>query len=86
MVRRRASCIGRRVVTKAITYIGLDVHKDTIAVALAEADKRGEVRYGKIANTAPALKSLVSNGLAAVGTNCGSVTRRDHVVMGFSGS
>jgi transposase len=51
----------RRVVAKPITYIGLDVHKDTIAVALAEAGKRGEVReYGKIANTAPALKSLVS--------------------------
>jgi len=39
----------------------LDVHKDTIAVALAEAGKRGEVReYGKIANTASALQSLVS--------------------------
>ena len=35
-----------------ITYIGLDVHKETIAVALAEAGKRSEVReYGKIANT-----------------------------------
>jgi hypothetical protein len=27
----------RRVLDRAITYIGLDVHKDTIAVALAEA-------------------------------------------------
>ena len=27
-----------------ITYIGLDVHKETIAVALAEAGKRSEVR------------------------------------------
>jgi transposase len=34
---------------KSITYIGLDVHKDTIAVALAETGLRGEVReYGKI--------------------------------------
>jgi hypothetical protein len=34
---------------KSITYIGLDVHKDTIAVALAEASLRGEVRErGKI--------------------------------------
>jgi hypothetical protein len=27
-----------------IIYVGLDAHRDTIAVALAEAGKRGEVR------------------------------------------
>jgi transposase len=37
----------------------LDVHKDTIAVALAEMGKRGEVRvHGTIANTPAALKTL----------------------------
>ena len=42
-----------------IIYVGLDVHKDTIAVALAEAGKRGELReYGKIANTPAALRTL----------------------------
>jgi hypothetical protein len=30
---------------KAITYVGLDVHKDTIAVALAEAGVRGDVGF-----------------------------------------
>ena len=44
---------------KPITYAGLDVHKDTIAVALAEAGLRGEVReHGKIPNTPAALKAL----------------------------
>ena len=44
---------------KSITYVGLDVHKDTIAVALAEAGLRGEVReYGKIPNTPAALQAL----------------------------
>jgi len=44
---------------KSITYIGLDVHKDTIAVALAEASLRGEVRErGKIPNSPAALKAL----------------------------
>jgi transposase len=46
---------------KPTTYVGLDVHKDTIAVALAEAGKRGEVReHGKIANTPTALKTLAT--------------------------
>ena len=44
---------------KLITYVGLDVHKDTIAIALAESGKRGEVReYGKIANTSAAVKAV----------------------------
>src|SRR6476620_3384956 len=49
----------RRVMAETITYVGLDVHKDTVAVALAAAGKRGEVReYGTIANTPAALKAV----------------------------
>jgi transposase len=46
---------------QTITYVGLYVHKDTIAIALAEPGIRGEVReYGKIANTPAALGTLVA--------------------------
>src|SRR3954454_23421510 len=49
----------RRIMEQSIIYIGLDVHKDTIAVALAEAGLREEVReHGKISNTPTALKVL----------------------------
>jgi transposase len=44
-----------------IIYIGLDVHKETISVALADGNKRGEVReHGQIQNTPAALKHLWS--------------------------
>src|ERR1700739_2896510 len=50
----------RRVVGDRITYVGLDVHKEGVAVAVAEGGIRGEVReYGRIANTPAALDRLV---------------------------
>jgi transposase len=50
----------RRVMGDRITYVGLDVHKDGVVVAVAEGGIRGEVReYGRIANTAAALDRLV---------------------------
>ena len=43
-----------------ITYVGLDVHKDGIVVAVASGGLRGEVRdYGRIANTRTALDRLL---------------------------
>jgi transposase len=41
-------------------YIGLDVHKETIAVAIAETGRTGEVRfYGEIANTPDAVAKFL---------------------------
>lgn len=43
-----------------ITYVGLDVHKEGIVVAVAVGGLRGEVRdYGRIPNTSTALDRLV---------------------------
>lgn len=53
---------------ECITYIGLDVHKETIAVALAEGSRRGEVReYGQISNT-PAALTRISIKLSRLGS------------------
>ena len=46
--------------SQSVKYVGLDVHKDTIVVAVAEDGKRSEVReHGVIANTPAALKKLL---------------------------
>jgi hypothetical protein len=48
----------RRVMEQHIIYTGLDVHKDTIALALAQGCPRGEVREdGRVANTSAGLKT-----------------------------
>jgi transposase len=69
---------------KSITYIGLDVHKDTIAVALAEADLRGEVRqHGKILNTPTALKALTVK-LAGAGKDLRFCHEGGHAATAFN--
>ena len=50
----------RQVMKKHITFVGLDVHKNSIHVALADEDRNGEVRYyGAIGGTLADLDRLV---------------------------
>ena len=45
--------------TQYDAYIGLDVHKDTIAVAIASPERGGEIRfYGNIGNTPESIRRL----------------------------
>lgn len=46
---------------ETITYIGLDVHKETVPVALADGGGRGDVRaFGQIVNTPRALARMLA--------------------------
>ena len=70
----RRPCIEKRVVEKRITYVGLDVRKDTMALALADEGKRGDVReHGKTAVdnwgrlSLRETRALALNGSAHVG-------------------
>ena len=46
---------------KTELYLGLDVHKDSIAVAIAEGGRKGEIRdYGAISNDLHALEKLLA--------------------------
>ena len=44
-----------------IKYVGLDTHKDTIAVAIADASGGQPRFYGEIANKAAALSKLLKD-------------------------
>ena len=49
----------RRVIKDTITFVGLDVHKESISVAVADGGLRGEARYfGVIVNRPAALRKL----------------------------
>ena len=55
---------------KTELYLGLDVHKDSICVAIAEGGRKGEVRdYGSISNDLHALEKLMARLRKAHGSN-----------------
>ena len=46
---------------KNLLYIGLDVHKESISIAVAEPGRDGEIRsYGKISNNLHAVEKVIS--------------------------
>lgn len=60
---------------QSVKYVGLDVHKDTIVIAVAADDTRSEVReHGETANTPTALTKLLGK-LGGPGLNSIYATR-----------
>jgi hypothetical protein len=73
-------------VGESITFVGLDVHKATIAVCVAEAGRDGEVRFvGEIPHE-PQPWTSWRPGLAGEAGRCASPTRPVRVVMGSTGT
>jgi transposase len=67
------------------SYVGLDVHKSTISVAIAEDGRSGDIRdYGVIENRADILVKLVGVWVGT-GNGCIFAMRRAPVVMDFIG-
>lgn len=44
----------------SVKFIGLDVHKESISIAIADGSRQGEVRfYGTITNTADSITKFI---------------------------
>ena len=68
-----------------ITYVGLDVHKATVCVAIAESGRGGEVRRGwRYSRTAPTSCAKWWLGLASSGVASTSATKPVLADMDFT--
>ena len=71
-------------------YVGLDVHKEKIMVAVAQANRRAPVYYGEIANTSEAIAKVVrkiagqeDTGFCYEAGPCGYGLYRQVTAMGY---
>jgi transposase len=68
------------------TFIGLDVHKATISVAVARGERGGEVRHwGTVPHRPDHVRKLVEK-LAQAGGGCISATRQGPAAMACTAS
>ena len=66
-----------------LRFLGMDVHAETIAAAIAEPD--GEVRsLGTIPNRMESVRKLIKK--LGQWRSCGSVMKPDRLAMSFTGS
>ena len=72
--------------TELTLFVGMDVHKKTISVALVEGAAGAVVHfYGTIANTLETVRGLCRK-LSRTGSSCTFATRRGRAGMGCTGS
>lgn len=64
------------------TYVGMDVHKETIAVGIAKAGRGEPIYYGEIPNTAEAIKNWRERLLVMEGRRH-FATKLDHAAMKY---
>jgi hypothetical protein len=71
---------------KRSTFIGLDVHKESIAVAIAEGGRFGEVRaYGSIGGEVEALNKVVRTLRAPGSATISNRTQQRALLVAISG-